>query len=413
MANYKTIATGFLYRSILIIPLSAPLLANDILDSWYIGGQVGISNLDPDTNNTSWKVDDGNDLSKKIYTGIKISESFGVEGFWSDFGSATLQSDNNSADIDYSAYGINLIYQPRKNKKLSPFAKLGAAKVDTESDGALHVDQQNDMDILGGIGTDFSLTESIKLRAEYEMYDKDLSQAGVGLHWSPFLKKGNHQQTAAIPAALPIIRPMTPTIIAPKPVVAQKYIAPKPVIAQRPIVAKPLPPQTIIIKHVMPSPAPRPVIQRASYPPSPPPPIVKAVVRTPQPAPPKPKMHVMQRTLNGGSYFSSGSFKLTHSGQNAIRNLVNDLKRNGFASNHITITGHTDSTGSAHSNLALSKNRAFAVGRFMQSQGIPMRLMTIQGKGESQPISSNSFSEGRAKNRRVDIRVHASKQYYR
>ena len=65
------------------------------------------------------------------------------------------------------------------------------------------------------------------------------------------------------------------------------------------------------------------------------------------------------------------------------------------------VQGHTDNTGSAASNLALSKKRAQAVVDKMVSLGISRDRLTAVGKGQDEPIADNDTEEGRAKNRRV------------
>jgi len=72
----------------------------------------------------------------------------------------------------------------------------------------------------------------------------------------------------------------------------------------------------------------------------------------------------------------------------------------------IVIAGHTDATGDAGRNLALSRARAGAVRDWMQRMGdIPDSCFAVQGFGADQPIDSNDTPEGRAANRRVDIRL--------
>ncbi|MEH0688370.1 OmpA family protein [Vibrio cholerae] len=71
----------------------------------------------------------------------------------------------------------------------------------------------------------------------------------------------------------------------------------------------------------------------------------------------------------------------------------------------VTITGHTDSTGSAAYNQTLSEKRAQAIAGLLENEGIDASRITAEGKGESSPIASNETSEGRQKNRRVEINV--------
>lgn len=71
----------------------------------------------------------------------------------------------------------------------------------------------------------------------------------------------------------------------------------------------------------------------------------------------------------------------------------------------IRITGHTDNVGSSQYNKRLSDGRARAVYDEMVRRGISPSRMTWEGKGESDPIDTNSTEEGRAVNRRVEIKI--------
>ena len=71
----------------------------------------------------------------------------------------------------------------------------------------------------------------------------------------------------------------------------------------------------------------------------------------------------------------------------------------------LTIVGHTDNTGKPDYNQKLSEGRALSVARYLESKDVnPMRLAT-SGKGQSDPIASNSTESGRQANRRVEIYV--------
>ncbi len=72
----------------------------------------------------------------------------------------------------------------------------------------------------------------------------------------------------------------------------------------------------------------------------------------------------------------------------------------------IEVIGYTDSSGAEAYNLVLSERRAQAAADYLISKGIDAASITVIGKGESNPIADNSTREGRAKNRRVEIRAH-------
>jgi OOP family OmpA-OmpF porin len=70
----------------------------------------------------------------------------------------------------------------------------------------------------------------------------------------------------------------------------------------------------------------------------------------------------------------------------------------------VEIAGHTDSTGAASFNQTLSEQRAKAVMNYFVSQGISSARLYPKGYGPSMPIASNDTAEGRARNRRVELK---------
>jgi len=78
------------------------------------------------------------------------------------------------------------------------------------------------------------------------------------------------------------------------------------------------------------------------------------------------------------------------------------LKENPTAK--FNISGHTDSIGNASFNLKLSKERAATVKDYLVSNGVSADRLTSDGFGDTQPIGSNSTNEGRASNRRVEVK---------
>ncbi|MGX5174463.1 OmpA family protein [Aliikangiella sp. IMCC44653] len=75
----------------------------------------------------------------------------------------------------------------------------------------------------------------------------------------------------------------------------------------------------------------------------------------------------------------------------------------------VEVEGHTDSTGSWQHNMQLSESRAQQVANYLREGGIiSQRLLTV-GKGPGVPVASNDTAQGRAQNRRVEIRIRAIK----
>ena len=82
---------------------------------------------------------------------------------------------------------------------------------------------------------------------------------------------------------------------------------------------------------------------------------------------------------------------------------------NKYTNSTVMVSGHTDSTGSADYNLNLSKNRAQSVASYLQGQGVKASRFEVLGMGSSNPIASNSTADGRAQNRRTEIKIVPNK----
>ena len=76
-----------------------------------------------------------------------------------------------------------------------------------------------------------------------------------------------------------------------------------------------------------------------------------------------------------------------------------------YPSSLIDVYGHTDSTGSDAYNQTLSENRARTVANYLSSRGVSAARVRSQGYGETMPVASNETDEGRARNRRVEIKI--------
>ena len=76
-----------------------------------------------------------------------------------------------------------------------------------------------------------------------------------------------------------------------------------------------------------------------------------------------------------------------------------------YNQSYIDVYGHTDSTGSDSYNQGLSERRAVSVADYLSSRGVAPARIATRGFGETQPIESNETEEGRAANRRVEIKI--------
>ena len=76
---------------------------------------------------------------------------------------------------------------------------------------------------------------------------------------------------------------------------------------------------------------------------------------------------------------------------------------NKYPDRTVIIEGHTDSVGSADSNLGLSQRRADSVKSYLLSQGVAPARLSASGKGKGFPVAGNDTATGRQQNRRVEV----------
>ena len=123
----------------------------------------------------------------------------------------------------------------------------------------------------------------------------------------------------------------------------------------------------------------------------------------------------VQLTLNGALLFDSGSVEIKEEALPLMNQLGVILQR--FGEGTIEIEGHTDNvpmSGSKYANNdELSSGRALSVFYYLESNtSLDMSKIKHSGRGEYIPIADNSTEEGRAKNRRVEIKVYNSLSSY-
>jgi len=103
-----------------------------------------------------------------------------------------------------------------------------------------------------------------------------------------------------------------------------------------------------------------------------------------------------------GVHFATGKADLTPGSAPVLDAVVRVLKANPNL--RLEVQGHTDATGSAAFNQRLSGLRAKAVAAYFTAHGVDSGRLTAKGYGPSQPAATNDTAEGRAKNRRVELK---------
>lgn len=103
--------------------------------------------------------------------------------------------------------------------------------------------------------------------------------------------------------------------------------------------------------------------------------------------------------------FDSGSDRLAAASQNLLVGLVKPLQT-VCPDTRIMVYGHTDDQGSPADNIHLSEQRAKAVAALFIAKGIKSERLVAEGYGSGRPIADNNTVEGRARNRRIEVKLN-------
>jgi len=142
-------------------------------------------------------------------------------------------------------------------------------------------------------------------------------------------------------------------------------------------------------------------------------PAAPAVAEAPKPAPvaapaPAPVKETWKTLLEDkpvqieGANFDTNSAQLRKTAAPKLDDVVSFAAK--YPDAKLVVSGHTDNRGSKAYNQKLSERRAAAVKAYLVKKGVAAERISTQGYGLDQPVADNKTAEGRAKNRRVEIR---------
>lgn len=359
-----------------------PVIADENNDSdqrsWYLGAGLGITELDPDTNNTGYSVADERDTGFKLFGGYDFSDRFAVEGFYTDLGSAQISSSFPSQPdgaIDYSTLGASALWYFWRNgenkgndlrKGLQAYAHGGLSFINNSS--SVNYTQDNSVQVQYGAGLEYGLNNGIALRAGIDLYDKDAGMVFVGVMKRFGTKPKRKVIVEPEPIMQPVIEPVVElvpaqVIIVPEVIVVADIDSDKDGVIDR-------------LDECADSPADMKVDTQGCS--------------------------IIAIELDGVT-FESKSFELTAESKIILDEAVVTISASPEL--QIEVQAHTDYKGSGKLNLQLSEQRALSVKAYLISKGVNENQLTAKGYGESQPIADNKTEEGRAKNRRVELKL--------
>lgn len=114
-------------------------------------------------------------------------------------------------------------------------------------------------------------------------------------------------------------------------------------------------------------------------------------------------MVVKRVDLAADANFETDRAELTVAARQKLDKLLAESRDMSFR--RIDVDGYTDARASIEYNLDLSNRRAMAVAQYLRDRGLKVEVWAVRGHGKADPIDTNDTAEGRARNRRVEIKL--------
>ena len=359
----RRIRLPLLLASIVSAPVAFAEQAEPV--DFYVGAGLGLSWLEPGTGESAYRVADETDRGWQAMAGWRWRDSISLEAFYADLGAAELKQrfSGASADLDYSAYGALANWYPRQNSwdgahTLRWYLQAGLSSL--SNDSRVPVDKERGAQLTLGAGIDYELPRRWLARVSLQGHNVDAVFLSVNL-----LK--------AFPAGEPAA--MSPE---PEPQVRN---------------ARPVPQLTPVITAMADADGDSVADAQDQCPETPAGITVNAS-----------GCSALDITLEGLT-FASGSARIEAQSHAILDRVVAAMTQ--FPSARVEVAAHTDSLGSDSYNLDLSRQRAQAVVDYLVAQGVDASRLESRGYGETQPVGDNSTAEGRAMNRRVEVKLLA------
>lgn len=112
--------------------------------------------------------------------------------------------------------------------------------------------------------------------------------------------------------------------------------------------------------------------------------------------------------MPGNITFDTGKSDIKRDFHETLASVALVLKE--YDETRIEVLGHTDSTGGAALNQRLSEERADSVGSYLRGHGVESNRIVTNGFGPRYPVATNTTAEGRAANRRVELKLLPPRQ---
>jgi len=365
--------------------------------STYVGAAVSFSNLEPDaSDSTQFSVSDTKDSGFGFTLGRDYSSRLSFEARLGQLGSATLSP---VATVDYAFAGVSGVYYPlgdeyliNRREGLLPFVRGGINYL--IHDASVFLDQEDNFQLVAGVGVDFTFTQRLGVRAELNFHDVDALAAHFGVLYrfsdirDNYTPPDSNTQVIANPEVrLPRpsgqrssdVRLTRPPVRLPNAGEQSQSIPQRlPEIVTVPeVVAE-------VASDVAPEPLPQ-VVPNVSRP----------ISRTQSPP-----VSVLRSGVLKGVRFATASAILDIRSRNVLDQLAVELRQNPTV--RVELQSHTDGVRGADFAIKLSRARVSQVGRYLLSRAVSANQLSARAFGSRRPLFSDITAVG---NNRLELQL--------
>ncbi len=344
----------------------------DFEKCFYIGaGWLPITHVKPEGVASGWRTSDDSDAGYSLFAGWHFKPKWFGELSYADLGEAGLSNVNPSITgtekISYKIPAIHIgYYFFEPESQFNVYGKVGVATIQNDATTSLvPFDKQNGIGVSGGVGVQWRSQKSgLFARLAADFYDKDARSIGIMLGYY-FGDSGRSTKKV-------------------EPVIAEPEII-APIVKTVPVITP------VVVSYDVDSDADGVIDDRD-----------QCENTRKNTAVDKTGCSIFQIALDGIN-FENNSAEL----KVASKDILDKAAQIIIASPdvRIEVQAHTDSVGSKKYNQKLSEKRANSVREYLVLQGVSAKQLESKGYGEIDPVLTNETEDGRARNRRVELKI--------
>ena len=395
-----------LIATIVVGGLFQPSPAQAFEQRFYAGLSGGSSQLEPDTSDSVFELDDTDGRVGSAFLGWDFSPRWSIEGYYSGLGSASVSQPGiggaGPADVDYITAGVSALayfysFQNASGlisrRGVSLFGGAGIGYLETSSD--VQIRQLEQAHVLLTAGIEYGSGSGFAARFQVDGFDQDAVAARLGILYRFGRSSSPRIETVSAESEGEFVASTAADLADGTPI---NYTAPRDTSTGLPAAAI-ADSDSVYTSSAESSYGPNYQDQDNDG-------VVDAndvCAGTGYGSPVNASGCALFDGRVDGLVFASGSADIGSAGRELLDSVAAKLLLHPGV--RIAVQAHTDNQGSAAGNLSLAKQRAVAVSSYLVARGVGKDRLEAQAYGESRPVASNADENGRRLNRRIEIRT--------